>query len=55
MITQSFNLVLLKSLAIQFVEYSVFMFAFFMFFMLMSKLMEKFIKSKSANTKALSN
>ena len=55
MILQSFNLVLLKSLAVQFVEYSVLMVAFFMFFMLMNNLMVKINKTKDSNAKVLSN
>lgn len=55
MITQFINLVLLKSLAIQFVEYSVLIFAFFMFFMLMNNLIHKVNKTKNSTAKALSN
>ena len=55
MFLQSFNLAFLKSLAIQFVEYSILMVAFFMFFMLMNNLMDKINKTKSSKTKVLSN
>ncbi len=55
MITQSINLVLLKSLAIQFVEYSVLIFAFFIFFILVDKLINKVNKTKKSTAKVLPN
>lgn len=55
MLFQSFNLVLLKSLAIQFVEYSVLIVAFFLFFVLMNNLMDKANKAKKSTIKVLSN
>ncbi|WP_155810474.1 hypothetical protein [Polaribacter sp. Hel_I_88] len=55
MILQSFNLVLIKSLAVQFVEYSVLMAAFFIFFVLMNNLIDKINKTKDSKAKVLSN
>ncbi len=55
MTTQYFNLISLKSFAIEFVEYSVLIFAFFMFFMLVDKLMHKINKTKKSTAKVIPN
>ena len=55
MTTQYFNLISLKSFAIEFVEYSVLIFAFFMFFILMNTLINKVNKAKKSTVKVLSN
>lgn len=55
MTTQYFNLISLKSFAIEFLEYSVLIFAFFMFFVLMNNMINKFNKAKKSTANVLSN
>ncbi len=55
MIFQSFNLIFLEILAIKFVEYSVLILAFFLFFILVNNLMDRLKKSKNIQIQLLSN